>query len=458
MRRKNSKAQEESIKKSSTPQDTLALVEFTKKVSLDVDLESTRQLQLRDRALVELPGSLGVLLKQVRKIDLAGNSITDLAPLASVPQLTNLTISKNSTLQSLAGLRGCALHVLTAADCAIRQLSGLESSRETLRTLILNNNNVQLLSPSSEVAAVKSPQAGSAAAVDTARANYAVLASLTCCETVVLSRNSDLCGLYPNDVPVEEGGGAAGGKEDLDAAAKQRLARQHPLSVFENMTALKKLSLSGCGLQSMPTRWFLPLLTELRLSNNKLTTMQPEGVIFRSLKILDVSHNQLSAVSTFRRLHFLQQIHLSGNPLMQTYVDRDVEELGKSSTDVPLSLQRSLPKLLKHLEMIDGHTILSPEMIADLRGKRLRDADEGQDDKEPEHERPSKRQRTKEEIMAETESKDVVVEMALPSAVNTHETLVRRERNIKPVGGAATLAGTAAFNYINEQMNSKTQW
>nr|CCC89289.1 unnamed protein product [Trypanosoma congolense IL3000] len=136
------------------------------------------------------------------------------------------------------------------------------------------------------------------------------------------------------------------------------------------MSSLKKLSLSDCGLTHLPRRWFVPMVTELRLSRNKLTTLVPEGVLFRSVKILDVSHNELEEASTLRRCRFVRHLSVCGNPFMESGkvsigLKRKAGEgdgnLQDGEDDVPPTPARArgavlryLMRVMPHLEVLDS--------------------------------------------------------------------------------------------------------
>lgn len=449
---------------------------FVESISLDVDVETTRQLLCSKKGFVALPSSIGVLCRQLRKLDLSGNGLTDLSPLATLQHLSNLNVAHNGLLASLKGLSGTCLSVLNISFCAVESLEGLEHTALTLRTFIANDNRLQLHSPL--LADVVATAGEDAAEMEAAREhlpeslcrssshsgadlravaqrNYAIFSTFQQCETVVLSRNTRLCQLFPTwgveevaaecgEVPGRssaaaddegsddaadgasttmsadgDGGDSANrGKKRRASAAKRRdrrriavhptdrsasntpaaarepfgdspematynqrrhaLALAHPLSVFERLSRLRKLSLSGCELHSLPVRWFLPMVTELRLAQNHLTSLQPDGVILRSLHILDISNNLFASVASLRRCRYLEQLNVRGNPLIEegvlqdkaaglTTAERiaDVAATTPSSgtSAAPIAVQQRLLRLFPNMKLLDGQPMMTAGQV-----------------------------------------------------------------------------------------------
>ncbi|AIN97948.1 hypothetical protein LPMP_204550 [Leishmania panamensis] len=434
---------------------------FVESISLDIDVETTREVRLSKKGLFALPSSIGTLCRQLRKLDLSGNDLTDLSPLATLQYLSNLNVAHNDRLASLKGLSGTCLSVLNISFCAVESLEGLEHTALTLRTLIANDNRLQLHSPllgdieaatgedAVELAATRehlpeslrrSSSSSSAALHAVAQRNYSIISTFQQCETVVLSRNTRLCQLFPTwgveEVVTECGEGpsranAAADDEGSDevtndnsencekrrASTTQRhnhrrmtscstdqsvfaaaasetfsdspemeaynqrrraLALAHPLSVFEKLSRLKKLSLSGCELHSLPARWFLPMVTELRLAQNHLTSLQPDGVVLRSLHILDISNNLFVSVVSLRRCHYLEQLNVRGNPLIENAAVQDkatgltpaepiadaaatTPSLGTSAA--PITVQRRVLHLFPNMKLLNGQPMMTAEQV-----------------------------------------------------------------------------------------------
>ncbi|RNF03869.1 putative leucine-rich repeat protein (LRRP) [Trypanosoma rangeli] len=396
-----------------------SLKRFLDMIPLDIDIENVRQITLKGKQLTALPTNLGGLLREVRRLELSENDIYDVTPLASLSHLTSLNLSKNRRLSSIAPLATLHLTVCVVAYCDLNSLVGLEGCATTLKTLIANDNNLVLQSPTGGV--VADAQADH---VSRAVRNYEILAMLSTCETIVLSRNPHLCALYAaptlNEDLIAEGvrGNIAGHLPHHEADWS------HPLSVLEKMKQLKKLSLSGCGLESLPSHWFLPMVTELRLSHNALSSLVPEGVIFRSVKILDVSHNVLTDVKTLRRCRFVRNLSIRGNPFQKETASSSLTEDGKvrKGAQLPVEVLRFLTRKMPHLEVVDS-TLLSSIQFEDVAGKsRLERCEtvEGNSAQRKDSRHPT--ESTAEEI------KDVVVELSEAVPDNIRAPIVRRER------------------------------
>lgn len=463
---------------SSISSSSPAVKQFSACIPSEVDLTQARNLRVSQCRITSVPSILSLALTRICALDLSHNDLSvshDLSLLTSMPQLTSLNISHNPHLgESLAFLLGSinrlsnsssfpsppslaaststppSLVVLSVAYCGLRSLKGLEACRSTLKTLVANDNQLVLLSPSGEEAipgdntdstgeedssSSVGDTTGSAAERLQGIETYQALESAHLLETVILSRNTSLGKLCPptpisssrpfssssfssvgvltdseeqEDVSAshqgsttrvkrndgKKGGGKgteennatpntpdkiSGKNSEKDPAnqimgkseervsmedgpekwlAQEEKGNKHPLSVFAHLSHLKKLSLSECGIHSLPSRFFLPLVTELRLSHNALTSLHPDGFIARSLHVLDVSHNNLTQVNTFRRFKYLQQLNLRGNPVFEAFCARDVKEYGYSAAVVaqrlPPSLKTQLRRMLPELLRIDG--------------------------------------------------------------------------------------------------------
>ncbi|EKG01731.1 hypothetical protein TCSYLVIO_007266 [Trypanosoma cruzi] len=389
-------------------------------IPLDIDIEKARQITLNGKKLTALPPNLGVLLREVRRLDISDNDIYDVTTLASFPHLTSIKLSKNKRLSSIAPLSTLHLTVCVVDHCALSSLVGLEGSASTLKTLIANDNKLLLQSPVGEAV-----EGAAADHIAIALRNYEILGMLSACETVVLSRNPHLCALYAAHKPDEEGCITGDVKKNIGGDTPHHEADwPHPLSVLEKMTHLKKLSLSGCGLVSLPLHWFLPMVTELRLSHNALSSLVPEGVIFRSVKILDVSHNALTDVSTLRRCRFVRQLSISGNPFLR------VDEASSAKKDeevrrgvyLPPEVIRFLTRKMPHLEVVDS-TLLSSIQLGDDAGEnRLESCDAAEDESFQKKDKNNPMEANVEENV------DVVVEPPEVVPESIRVPIVRRER------------------------------
>lgn len=182
-------------------------------------------------------------------------------------------------------------------------------------------------------------------------------------------------------------------KERCNWEMQEQQANKHPLSVFAHLPHLKKLSLSACGISSLPSRFFLPLATEIRLSHNALSSLHPESFLARSLHVLDVSHNLLSHVNTFRRFKYLLQLNIRGNPIWDVFCERDANENGYSheiTQRMPPSLMRELRQLLPELVRIDGVEVKEYNLEPSSSSKRSRELANKRDETFHDEEAPHK--------------------------------------------------------------------
>lgn len=500
---------------------TAAVKQFVDMISLDINMETTRQLELPSRGIVSVPTSLGMLYKEIRKLNLSSNQLTDVSPLASLDHLSNLNLSDNPKLTSLKGLGGSFLTVLNISRCAVHSLAGLERSATTLCTLIANDNDIRLQSPSITEPAQQSLLPSSWRVAEwlqpdtVAMENFRILAGMQQCETVVLSRNAALMPCYPavegpnnydTTAPATKEDASSELEEDSEVKKARRaaLTAAHPLSVFEQLPRLRKLSLSGCNLHSLPARWFLPLVTELRVAQNSLHSFQPEGVILRSLQILDISSNLLTSIGTLRRCMFLQQLGLRGNPVEEECRKRDRED-GLATTTAEgqspaasVSLHRSVRRLFPNVRLLDGQPLLSAEQLQAISRSRKKTVyasktsastvqveDDTTEDcmlksdggSRPTMESAEARKRRREAaaaaVLAETEEKDVVLDLSTTVGKTTQTSIVRRERVIprpdvqsasrrgsgnSSIGGTGNIYGQAAVAKLLERTKEKTSW
>eukprot|EP00796_Vickermania_ingenoplastis_P012961 gene12961-8817_t len=451
-----------------TPAQRAAVKQFLEAVPLDVDLEETRRLQLANKGLATLPAALGGVLQRICSLDLSHNALLgDELPLfACLPRLSNLNLSHNAALGSLGCLSHCTgLVVLTVAHCGLRSLKGVEGSGGSLKTLIANDNSIALFAPAAvEGSAPRSPAEAAelAAGVET----FEALVAATGCEVLVLSRNPRLCYEEPRTAAGSEPTATA----VLERDAQRALADRHPLSVLERLPALKKVSMSQCGLRSLPARLFLPRVTELRLSHNAFTNLQPESCIARSLQVLDVSHNLLDNVATLRRFKFLKQVNLRGNPAFDSCIAQDTERGYENASRLPPSLKKSLLHLFPALQRIDGVSTAEPDPPRSkpkaAPAKETKAGTKSKQKEEPQGARvtPTRSQQEGQPeeqdrswVTAEAEQRDTVMEVPAPEPV-VAPPVVRRERrhldlSHRPPHAAPLTTGTAAVSQVLAHKN-----
>lgn len=374
-----------------TPVERAAVRYALEKLPLDTDMTQTRRLNLSQQNIQSLPAVLAITFSRICTLDISKNALKpkDLGLIPYMANLSNLNISHNTVpLVSLEFLQlsnqpaertppPIPLVVLSVGNCGLRTLKGVESCAVTLKTLIANDNELRLCSPSAVPSAANDIEA---TIIKHGVGSYQAIIALQELEAAVLSRNASLCALWkllPPE-PEEEKPSVAKENSEDQWKAQAHSANRHPLSAFHQLPRLKKLSLSGCHIDSLPSRFFLPVVTELRLSHNHLTSLYPESFIARSLHLLDVTHNDLTEVSTLRRFHYLQQVNLRGNPVFDSFVKTDKEQgyLEADAQRLPLSLKRRLCRLLPELKRIDGIDVAAPDPVKNTEGKTMANEDE----------------------------------------------------------------------------------
>lgn len=313
---------------------------------LDASPESLKALQLNDLGVTELPKQIR-LFKAVRKVDASRNALTSLEPFSTLAQLTQLNVANNVIRGSLSSLMPLTqLTVLNISSNRISSLRGLEAC-ESLKALIATDNRISLKYPAPESVSSSSPSTAEA------EENYKILASLQGIETVVLSRNpmGDVSGKSP-DAPSR----MAMESSVTTTSESTTSTVPHMLSCFAELPNLKKLSLSECGITSLPKRWFLRAATEIRLAHNHIQEI-PEAVILRSVHTLDVSGNALTDIVQLRRCKFLQHLNVKGNPLTCSGSGTGSTEVATEASlwwKLSSRMHMILGRMFEQLKTVDG--------------------------------------------------------------------------------------------------------
>ena len=347
-----------------------------------------KDLRLASKKIKELPRQT-LFLSHLLRLDLSNNELASAAPIANMVSLTFLNLAHNQ-LESVSELKALKrLQVLNISCNRVQSLRGVEGSAgSSLKALIANDNRIRLEWCELSGTTPK-PQSDKKASLDSNRANlsiaqdnFVLLNMLSVCETIVLSRNPELLLMSAPEPQPED-------KKDTGATiADEGQPSHHPLDALAELKALKKLSLTDCGIASLPARWFLPNVTEVRLAKNKLQQV-PSGVIFKSCQILDVSHNLLTSLGDLRRAKFLQQLHVAGNPCMTEFSEghhslgnaaSSAQASGRKKGSWPPSLVLLLSRMFPSLRNVDGQAFAVPtadERKALLVERRTQAAEDG---------------------------------------------------------------------------------
>ncbi len=257
----------------------------------------------------------------LKSLDLSGNRITNLTPLAALDGLTKLTLSGNPNLEDLAPL--ASLIRLGNLDLSsnrritdLTPLSGL-ILLETLRldgigasdltplaglirlgTLSLSSNRqIVDLSPLSGLILLETLRLDRTGASD-----LTPLAGLTNLETLTLSSNRQIVDLSPLS------GLTMLRTLRLDGVGAADLA---PLSL---LAELRTLSLSGNGVVDLSSLQTLLKLSVMHLGANRIEDVSPLAGL-TELRSLSLNDNRITDVAALAALPWLASLNLNGNAL-----------------------------------------------------------------------------------------------------------------------------------------------
>ncbi len=257
----------------------------------------------------------------LKSLDLGGNRITDLTPLAALDGLTTLILSGNPNLENLAPLAGLTLlgHLDLSSNRRITDLTPL-SGLALLETLRLDRTGVSDLTPLAGLVRLKtlnlswnrqivdlSPLSG-LILLETLRldgigaSDLAPLAGLTRLETLTLSSNRQIV--------------------DLSALSGLTMLRTLRLdhtgatdfSLLSAFTELRTLSLSGNGITDLSPLQALVKLSALHLGANRIEEVSLLAGL-TELRSLSLNDNRITDVTALAALPRLASLNLNGNPL-----------------------------------------------------------------------------------------------------------------------------------------------
>ncbi|XP_076297581.1 uncharacterized protein LOC143217323 [Lasioglossum baleicum] len=277
------------------------------------------QLDLSVNFLQEFPSEAIRLLADLRFLNLSNNLIgsIDRAHLSGLRELQVLDLSRNN-IGRLGVNAFSGLISLTRLDLSLNALRTIEESSfeglVKLKWLSLQDNNI-LLMPAAALTRLPS--------LAHLHAEYNRIAALS---TELIKAT-------------------AAGLRTL--ALTRNLVREIPAESFREFDNLVDIRLSGNLLSTISSSTFAGLentLEKLDVSRNRLTSIGP--LPLENLVSLNLAGNQLTRVSpeTFKRLHRLEYLNLSSNPLYGGFppvFPPSVTDLDVSRTDL-----RILPTIL----------------------------------------------------------------------------------------------------------------
>lgn len=244
-------------------------------------------------------------------------SAQDLSVIASLPNLTELTLSDCylSNIQNLAGAQN--LQYLNLSDNAIRDLSAL-SFMTNLQTLDLSRNaltNLSYLSPLSELKTL-----------DVSYNSLASIVPLSGCaalENLNISNNSigSLSGLenLKNLSYLDAGKNTL---TEVDLLAQVNTLKELILSgntildisTLSTLSGLQYLDVSNNEIEALPQWSKGCALIQLKASYNKLTDVEALGGLV-NLNTVIVDYNNIASIDPLASCHSIIRVDASGNPI-----------------------------------------------------------------------------------------------------------------------------------------------
>ncbi len=257
----------------------------------------------------------------LKSLDLGGNRITDLTPLAALDGLTTLILSGNPNLENLAPLASLTRlgHLDLSSNRRITDLTPL-SGLALLETLRLDRTGASDLMPLAGLVRLKtlnlswnrqivdlSPLSG-LTLLETLRldgigaSDLAPLAGLTRLETLTLSSNRQIVDLSP--------------LSGLTLLRTLRLDHTGAtdFSLLSAFTELRTLSLSGNGITDLSPLQALVKLSALHLGANRIEEVSLLAGL-TELRSLSLNDNRITDVSALAELPRLASLNLNDNPL-----------------------------------------------------------------------------------------------------------------------------------------------
>ena len=240
------------------------------------------------RALVALGGggtcaAAGNALSATTALDLSSKIISDLRPLATLPQLTSLNLSGNAItdVSPLAGLNHLGtLNLAHNSITDIRPISPLTG----LINLDVSNNPVQITDFLS--ACLMRNQTGALAPAKAAEVD--ALLSIS---------GKSTCGPAYNDLKTRQ-------------SADARTRGLTSITYFPVLGSLVSLDLSDNQLTDVSALSAIPGLTQLRLQNNQIASLQAV-LQLRRLEQLSIDGNPLASLIGIGALNKLTKLHFS---------------------------------------------------------------------------------------------------------------------------------------------------
>lgn len=251
-------------------------------------------LQVRNNKLASLPQELFAVCNRLQNIDLAFNKLTQIdASIGNLSELRDLKLNGNGLVTIPSTISECVS--LQTLDLSENRLQWLPDTIEGLRGLVQLNLSKNALK-------------------EIPRMNYMKGMNFLDLSWNGLEVNIDLTGMLSlTFVDVSHNRLTSMPRVPLTEALARIYVGNNVISAFD---------------VNLP-----PGLTELRLNDNKMRTIPPDITNCRSLRLLDVSNNDINDLpASVGYMESLQRCGLEGNPIRsirRTLLSGSVEELKK---------------------------------------------------------------------------------------------------------------------------------
>ena len=233
-------------------------------------------------------------MPDLEELQVVGNQVSDLSPLAACPKLTVLWISQNK-VHDLTPLKGCAkLEDLVADGNGLSSVSGV-SGHENLRRISLADNKLTSADGLEDLVGLEELSLARNQLTD-----ISALSGNTSLRRVDLSSNqlSDVMALA-----------SCGGMEHLSLASNQIGS----LDVCERFTKLEQLNASHNQLSDVSKLASCSRLEFLALQDNQIESIDALGNGFVKLLALNVSFNRLTTVAPLADCSKLRYLVMNDN-------------------------------------------------------------------------------------------------------------------------------------------------
>lgn len=264
---------------------------------------------------------------QLESLDLRGNHVQDLSPLADLRALTELNLRDNY-ISDLAGVNFASIAHLPLRQLNLRdniaesgaRLSDIEllGDLTQLESLNLRDNHIQDLAPLTFLTSLSSlnlrgNQVSDLVPLQTLSAlNELNLRENALTDLAPLSALTNLEYLNIHSNPVNAGFEALTNLPGLHTLIMRNVALGEHVVYLDNLDNLQRLNLRNTGIANTQPLGFMRQLEQLDLRDNFINDISAFSTL-TSLKALDLANNQVRDIQALRPLTNMQDLNLSGN-------------------------------------------------------------------------------------------------------------------------------------------------